>query len=174
MAKRKLTHEQKTSITEATIKELAKRAFVESDTSLEEITEHVNTQYNRSYEVKTIHAWCYAEHWDEAREERKVKEKALPEKIGMANVRKEADKRDYDRLTELIDIMEREFEVAPDAKVLTALVNAYKFKRDLRSSAIVDDDHNEIVMLLANANKEMLQLEQNKTIEVEVSGDSNN
>ncbi len=168
---KKLTREQKDTITEATIQEIAKRTFIEGDVSIAELTRHINSRYDRRYSEKTVHAWVYAGKWDEEKSKFENKKAMLPAKIGLENVRKEADKKDYERVGELIGIMEEHYEAKPTPQALTALIGAYKYKRDVRNSALVDEEHDDISMLLVNANKQMLSLEQ-KAIDVEVNNEA--
>ena len=57
----------------------------------------------------------------------------------------------------LIDIMEEKFTVSPNAKDLVAIVAGMKFARELRTSALVDENHNEISTILANYNQTIIQ-----------------
>lgn len=162
--------EDKHAITVDIIKDIAKREFVESDATLEMVTTFINMQYNKHFTVATVQAWCISERWDEEKEKHKLKEKTLPQKLGMEAMRREADGVDYEKMTRLIEHTEEAiYSDDSHLKHLPSLVLLYKYRRDLRNSVVIGEDHNEVSKLLAKANRKKLELKrQEEAISVEV------
>lgn len=156
----KLSHADKKRVQESVIKQYAKDIFIQSDVTLEALTEHINMEYDRKFSVMVLNRWCVEEYWDDKREEYKKKETRLKEKTKQYDLKKEMDDKDYDKITELTELLEEKFRLNPNAKDLVAVITGMKYARELRTSALVDEKHNEISVILAQYNQTVINQSQ--------------
>lgn len=152
----KLTTADKKRVQESVIKDYAKDLFVKSDVTLEALTTHINSEYDRRYSETLLNKWCLEGFWDDKREEFKRREIKLREKTKQYDLKKEMDDKDYDKITELTEILEEKFRINPNAKDLVAVITGMKYARELRTSALVDEKHNEISVILAQYNQTVI------------------
>jgi inhibitor of KinA sporulation pathway (predicted exonuclease) len=166
----KLTEEEKSRITVGAIKEIAKDMFIGGDASFEDIADAINLEYHRNFNANTIHRWCIEGDWDKKKEKYEEEQSQMPIKISMRDLKEELDNKDYDRITELIEALEEKYLASPNGRDLTAIIAGYKFKKELRNSTIVDENHNEISMILAAFNQKRLSVAEKKdAIDVDIS-----
>ncbi|NCD11028.1 MAG: hypothetical protein EOL93_00625 [Epsilonproteobacteria bacterium] len=152
----KLSPADKKRVQESVIKQYAKDIFIQSDVTLEALTEHINMEYERKFSVTTLNKWCLEDFWDDKRDEFKKKEAKLKEKTKQYDLKKEMDDKDYDKITELTELLEEKFRMNPNAKDLVAVITGMKYARELRTSALVDEKHNEISVILAQYNQTVI------------------
>lgn len=152
----KLSPAEKKRVQESVIKQYAKDIFIQSDVTLEALTSHINTEYDRKFSVTMLNKWCLEDMWDDKRDEHKRKEAKLKEKTKQYDLKKEMDDKDYDKITELTELLEDKFRISPNAKDLVAIITGMKYSRELRTSALVDEKHNEISVILAQYNQTVI------------------
>jgi hypothetical protein len=152
----KLSPVDKKRVQESVIKQYAKDLFIQSDITLEALTAHINTEYDRKFSVMALNKWCLEGMWDDKRDEFKKKEAKLKEKTKQYDLKKEMDDKDYDKITELTELLEEKFRMNPNAKDLVAIITGMKYSRELRTSALVDEKHNEISVILAQYNQTVI------------------
>lgn len=157
----KLTAEEKIKASEALIKEWASEQFIKSDMDLDQTTELINGEFDRRYTPNAVHSWCIEGFWDEKRMAYKKKRKSMPIQANAKQLKEDLDKKDYDRVDELIGMLEDVYEAKPNAKDLNAILGGYKLKRELRASVIVGEDTDEISKVLAKYNQVNIQINNN-------------
>lgn len=160
----KLKPEDKKKITIAVIKEYAKDIFIKSDVTIEALASHINSEYGREFSTATIHSWVVEGYWDDKRSEHKKKEVKLQEKTRQYDLKKEADNKDYEKICSLVEVLEEKFYINPNAKDLVAIIAGMKYARELRTSALVDETHNEISVILAQYNQTIINTPNAQTV----------
>ncbi len=145
--KKKLTHD--------VVLDYALQLYLD-DFQLQEIQTLLKSKLKKDIPLHTLQGWESTYKWKMKKIEKLKSDEVKKKSINLKEMKDKLDDRDYEKITELIEALEEVYFKKPTSGNLIALVQAYKYLRELRTTVTIGENHNDIAVIMANFNQTII------------------